>query len=136
MSEEKTIPMDTLAKVYRKIRDKKAALQTAFDTEVAGLNEQLEQISGAMKDQMLALGLTSVRTDQGTVVLMTKTRYTAQDWDAFKTFIVENDGIDLLEHRIAQTNMAKFLTENPDKIIPGLSSNSEYAVSVRKPTAK
>ena len=46
----------------------------------------------------------------------------------------ENDALDLLEKRIAQTNMANFLQENPTLVPPGLNSNSEYAISVRKPT--
>jgi len=63
-----------------------------------------------------------------------KTRYMSQDWDSFKTFMVENDALDLVERRISQLNMAKFLEENPDNIPPGLSSESEYAITVKKPT--
>jgi hypothetical protein len=48
--------------------------------------------------------------------------------------MVENDAIDLLEKRIAQTNMKTFLEENPGLVPPGLNSNTEYAVSVRKPS--
>jgi hypothetical protein len=87
-----------------------------------------------MKDQMLALGLASVRTTEGTVTLSTKTRYNTQDWDAFKRFVVTNDAVDLLEKRIHQTNMSSFLEENPGSVPPGLNSVQEYAVSVRKPT--
>jgi hypothetical protein len=46
----------------------------------------------------------------------------------------ENDALDLLEKRIAQTNMATFLQDNPTLVPPGLNSNSEYEISVRKPT--
>ena len=49
-------------------------------------------------------------------------------------FIKEHDAIDLLEKRIAQTNMATFLEENPGVYPPGLNSVTEYAISVRKPT--
>ena len=88
----------------------------------------------ALKDQMLVLGVSSVRTDQGTVVLSTKTRYNTQDWDSFKTFVLQHEAVDLLEKRIAQTNMSTFLEENPGLVPPGLNSVSEYAISVRKPT--
>jgi hypothetical protein len=63
-----------------------------------------------------------------------KTRYNTQDWDSFKRFIIENEAVDLLEKRIAQSNMAQFLTENPGLVPPGLNTSSEYDVSVRKPT--
>ena len=133
-TDEEKVPLDKLAKIYRKIRDKKGALQTAFDTEMAALDEQLSVLSGSMKDQMLEAGVTSVRTPEGTVILSTKTRYTVSDWDAFKGFVVEHDALDLFEKRVAQTNMANFLKENPETVVPSLSSNSEYSVSVRKPT--
>ena len=65
---------------------------------------------------------------------MTKTRYSTQDWDSFKAFLVEHDVLDLLEKRIAQGNMAKFLEDNPGLVPPGLNSTTEYDISVRKPT--
>jgi hypothetical protein len=68
--------------------------------------------------------------------LVQKTRYYTQDWDSFKKFVIEHDVVDLLEKRIAQTNMSKFLEENPTLVPPGLNSNTEFDISVRKPTAK
>ena len=128
------VPLDKLAKTYRRIRDKKTELQAKFDADLAALDEQLDILSGSMKEQMLAAGVTSVRTDEGTVILSTKTRYTVSDWDAFKGFVIKHDALDLFEKRIAQNNMSNFLKENPKTVVPSLSSNSEYSVSVRKPT--
>ena len=133
MSED-TIPLDRLAKVYRKIRDQISTLTKEYDTQVEVLKAQQEEIKNAMKDQMQALGVTSVRTPQGTVVMSIKTRYSTADWDSFKKFVVEHDAIDLFEKRIAQTNMKQFLEENPGVVPPGLNSNAEYDISVRKPT--
>jgi hypothetical protein len=134
MSEQ--IPLDKLAKVYRKIRDQISELTKEYDTQVETLKAQQTEIANAMKEQMQTLGVTSVRTDQGTVVLSVKTRYSTADWDAFKKFVMEHDALDLFEKRIAQTNMKQFLEENPGVVPPGLNSNSEYDISVRKPTAK
>jgi hypothetical protein len=133
-NETATIPMDKLARVYRKMQTKIQQLTAVYETEVEGLKAQQEVVKTALKDQMLALGVKSVNTTEGTVILSTKTRYSTQDWDAFKEFMKENDALDLLEKRIAQTNMATFLQENPTLVPPGLNSNSEYAISVRKPT--
>jgi phage tail tape-measure protein len=93
-----------------------------------------DEVANAMKDQMKTMGVTSVRTSEGTVVLSVSTRYNTQVWDSFKKFVVEHDAVDLLEKRIAQGNMRQFLEENPGAVPPGLNSNSEYSVSVRKPT--
>jgi hypothetical protein len=133
-SNEASIPMDKLARVYRKMQTRIQTLTATYETEVEVLKAQQEAVKTALKDQMLALGVKSVTTAEGTVILSTKTRYSTQDWDAFKDFIKENDAIDLLEQRIAQTNMATFLGENPTLVPPGLNSNSEYSISVRKPT--
>lgn len=132
-TESVSVPMDKLARTYRKIQARIQELTTAYETEIERLKVQQDVIKTALKDQMLALGLKSVNTQEGTVVLSTKTRYSTQDWDSFKTFIVQHDAVDLLEKRIAQTNMATFLKDNPGVVPPGLNSNSEYAISVRKP---
>jgi hypothetical protein len=132
MSEE-AIPLDKLALIYRKIRDKIALLTKEYDTQVESLKGQQDQIKFAMKDQMKALGVKSVSTDMGTVTLTTKTRYSTQDWDSFKEFILEHKMVDLLEKRIAQLNMAHFLEENPTVVPPGLNSSTEYDITVTKP---
>ena len=128
------IPMDKLAKVYRKMAAKIQELTTEYDAAVEEIKRQQDAVKTALKDQMLVMGVSSVRTDNGTVVLSTKTRYNTQDWDSFKEFIKEHDAIDLLEKRIAQTNMGTFLDENPGVVPPGLNTMTEYAISVRKPT--
>ena len=131
---EETVPLDRLAKIYRKIRTNIATLTQEYDTKVEELKAQQDEITNAMKDQMKAMGVTSVRTSECTVVLSVSTRYNTQDWDSFKKFVVEHAVVDLLEKRIAQTNMRQFLEENPGLVPPGLNSSSEYSVSVRKPT--
>ena len=87
-----------------------------------------------MKDQMLALGSSSIKTPEGTIILAQKVRYYTDDWDSFKQFVVEHDALDLFEKRIHQTNMVSFLDDNPGVVPSGLNSMTEYDVSVRKPT--
>ena len=128
------IPMDKLAKAYLKIRSAKSELTQKYEDELAALDTQEDQLETAMKDQMMAMGTKSMRTDFGTVMLGTKTRYTTQDWASFKDFVIQHDAVDLLERRIAQRNMAQFLEENPDLVPPGLNADTVYQISVRKPT--
>lgn len=133
---ETAIPLDKLAKVYRRIRDEIAVLTKDYDTKVEQLKATQDEIKSEMRDQMKALGVTSVNTPQGTVVMSVKTRYSTSDWDSFKKFVVTHDALDLYEKRIAQTNMKQFLEENPGSVPPGLNSSAEYDISVRKPSAK
>lgn len=128
------VPMDRLAKVYIKIRTKIAELTKDYESQVEALKVQQDELTSVMKTQLQALGGKAVKTDYGTVSLVTKTRYFAQDWELMAQFIMEHNAIDLLEKRIAQTNMAKYLEENPTAPPPGLQVMSEIQVSVRKPT--
>jgi hypothetical protein len=91
-------------------------------------------VKNEIKDRMRALGTKSMKTDFGTVSLMEKTRYYTNDWDSFKKFVIEHDAVDLLEKRIAQTNIKTFLEDNPSLIPPGLNSDTDFDISVRKPT--
>jgi hypothetical protein len=65
-------------------------------------------------------------------MLATKTRYYAQDWDAFGAFVISTGDVSLLEKRVAQTNMATYLKDHPGTAPPGLSSVSEISVTVRR----
>jgi hypothetical protein len=131
MSEEnEVVPLETLARVYRKIYLKTQEIQKQLDK----LEEQKDELKNAMKDQMRELGLKSVKTEGGNISLSTKKRYYTDDWDSFKTFMMDNDALDLVERRISQSNMALFLEENPGKVPAGLSSLTENTVTVTKPT--
>jgi len=133
-----TISLDRLAKMYIKMRDKVQDLTRVYETEVEGIKLQQAVITSAMKDRVRAMGdgINSVKTEHGTIMLSTKTRYYAQDWEAFGAFVIAQGDVSLMERRVAQGNMAKFLTEHPDAAPPGLSSVSEIEVVVRKPAAK
>jgi N-acetyl-gamma-glutamylphosphate reductase len=129
-----SVPMDKLAKVYRRMAAKIQQLTREYETQVEAIKAQQDVVKIALKDQMLKLGVKSVRTDQGTVVLSTTTNYNTQDWDSFKEFMKQYDALDLVQQRISQLNMRRFLEENPGVVPPGLNSMTEYGISVRKPT--
>ncbi len=129
MSEETAgdgINIDKLVAIHAKIKAKMDAL----DSQIATLEEQRTEVRLAIKDMMKEQNLQTVKTNSGTVSLMTKTRYNTQDWDSFKKFIIEHEVPDLLEKRIAQGNMATFLEENPGVVPPGLNSITEFDIRV------
>jgi len=132
--EGQDLPLDKLAKIRRKIRAELERRTKEFDEAQAQLQKQLDTVDSELRDRLKELGSTSVKTEYGTVIMSVKTRYTTQDWDSFKQFVMQNDALDLMEKRIAQLNMKRFLEENPGLVPPGLNSDSEYVISVRKPT--
>ena len=124
------MPVDRLVRIYMKMR---SAVQE-LDAQIEQIKAQQQEVKNEIKDRMRALGTKSMKTDFGTVSLMEKTRYYTNDWDSFKKFVIENDAVDLLEKRISQTNIKTFLEENPSLIPPGLNSDTDFDISVRKPT--
>lgn len=132
--EDTNIPLDKLVKIYRKIKMEIDTLTQEYDTKIEVLKSQQDEIKFEIKDQMKALGVSSVKSPFGTVSMILKTRYNTNDWSSFKDFILEHSAVDLLEKRVAQTNMAQFLEENPGVVPPGLNSVSEFEIRITKPT--
>jgi hypothetical protein len=127
------IPMDKLAKIYIRMRDKRSELTRDYEAQDAAIKAQQDEVASAMKEIIRAAGGTSMGTAHGTVSLKTSKRYYAQDWDAMGNFIIEHAAPQLLEKRIAQRNMDEFLEVNPGVVPPGLNIMSEITVSVTKP---
>ena len=125
---EEEVTLNRLVTIHSKIKSRIESL----DSQIAALEEQRTEVRMAIKDRMKAQGLKTDNTDSGTVSLITKTRYNTQDWDSFKQFILEHEVVELLEKRIAQSNMATFLEENPGVVPPGLNSVTEFDIRVTK----
>ena len=132
--EDTNIPLDKLVKIYRKIKMEIDTMTQEYDTKLEVLKSQQDEVKFEIKDQMKALGVSSVKSPFGTVSMILKTRYNTNDWSSFKDFILEHSAVDLLEKRVAQTNMAQFLEENPGVVPPGLNSVSEFEIRITKPT--
>lgn len=133
-----TIPLKKLARMYIKMREKMSELTREYDTATEIIKAQQAIVASTMKDRVRAMGegVNSVKTEHGTIMLRTTTRYYATDWEAFGAFVVAQGDTSLLEKRVAQGNMSEFLKNNPTVTPPGLNSISEIEVSVRKPSAK
>lgn len=133
MTEEvQQIPTDKLVKTYVKIRDARKELTEKYEKEDAELKEAMDTIEQQLLDACKTIGADSIRTPYGTVSRTVKKRYWTNDWHSFHEFLKEHEVFDLLEKRIAQTNMSTFLEENPDLHPPGLNVDSRYSVVVRR----
>lgn len=132
MDEE--ITMDMMAKCYINLRNKIQDITRQAETQVELLKAQQAELCSEMQKRLQAQGATSLKTPHGTVMLRVDRKYYPSDWDSFSTFIKENQCIELLEKRVAQGNLLAWIEQNPDKIPPGLSSASQYVVTVRKPS--
>lgn len=126
------VKADRLVKAYVRIRDRRKELATQFEKEDAELKDTLEVIEGELLNICKETGADSLRTEFGTVSRKLAKRYWTNDWHSFHEFLKEHGTLELLEKRIAQTNMTTFLEENPDLLPPGLQVDSKYTVTVRR----
>jgi hypothetical protein len=122
------IKVDKLVQTYIKIRDKRAELAK----QDSALGEQLDIIEAGLLETFKELGADSLSTPYGTVSRRISRRYWTTDWASFYQFLKEHDAVELLEKRIAQSNIRQFLEENPDLLPPGLNVDSRYTASVRR----
>jgi hypothetical protein len=126
------VPLEKLTRIYIKMRDKKAELEAELENQVGKLENDMGTVKAAILNHMKSLGVESLRTDAGTVYRTVRTKYTTSDWESMGKFILEHGVPELLEKRIQQTNMRVFLEENPDLLPPGLNSNMEYSVTIKR----
>lgn len=126
------ITADKLAKVYLKIRDRKAELKREYEEADAALAQQMDILSSQMLELCKSTGADSLRTDHGTIIKGKQTRYWTGDWSAMHKFILEQNAPELLERRIAQGAMSDWLENNPDKLPPGLNTDSKFVITVRR----
>ena len=131
MSEE-NVSAEDLAKVYIKIRTAKEEAAERHKQEIAEFNAALEALSAEMLEICKELDVSSMRTNEGTIIRKVHTRFATNDWDSLYQFIKEHDAYGLLEQRLHQTNMKQFLEENPDLLPPGLWSDSKYTIVVKR----
>jgi hypothetical protein len=123
---------DKLVKAYIKIRDKRKQIADEYEAEDKQLEESLDMISERLLEICKTTGADGFKTEFGTVTRKVAKRFWTNDWHSFHKFLLDHEAPELLEKRIAQSNMATFLEENPDLLPPGLNVDSKYTISIRR----
>lgn len=136
MTEQPTKTVEEMVKIYIKIRNTIKELETAYETELAKLEEEKEIVSQHLLNICNEQNVDSLKTASGTVSRRVNSRYWTSDWDQMYQFIRDHDAMFLLERRIHNSNMKQFLEENPDVMPIGLQAERKFVIQVRKPTAK
>jgi len=126
------LSVEKLTRTYVKIRDARADLAAKFKKEERILVEQQDVIKRALLDYCTEHGVESARTSAGIFYRTTRTRYWTSDWDSMNRFIMENKVPEFFEKRLNQGAIKQFLEENPEAVPPGLNTDVEYVVTVRK----
>ena len=135
MSETTELKLDDLVNVYLTIRNEREKLKACWEVKDGELEQDMKSLEQSMLTICNDTNASSIRTESGTVIRSLKERFTTNDWDNFKKFVLDNEAIDLLERRIHQGNFKEFMTEHKDEgLPPGVNVMREFTIVVRKPS--
>ena len=136
MSEE-VVKLDSMVKTYLTIRDEKERLAREYDMKDRELANDLAQIEQVLLSSCNDINADSIRTSVGTIIKTTRENFVCSDWDNFKSYVMDNEAIELLQQRIHQANFKEFLSGREEEgLPPGISTMREFKVTVRKPSNK
>ena len=135
MSETTELNLDELVKIYLTIRTEREKLKASWEVKDGELEQEMKLLEQSMLTVCNDTNASSIRTESGTVIRSLKERFTTNDWDNFKKFVLDHEAIDLLERRIHQGNFKEFMAEHKDEgLPPGVNVMREFTIVVRKPS--
>ena len=135
MSETTELNLDELVKIYLTIRNEREKLKSYWEVKDGELEQEMKVLEQSMLTVCNDTNASSIRTESGTVIRSLKERFTTNDWDNFKKFVLDNEAIDLLERRIHQGNFKEFMAEHQGEgLPPGVNVMKEFTIVVRKPS--
>jgi hypothetical protein len=135
MSETTELNLEELVKIYLTIRTEREKLKASWEVQDGELEQEMKLLEQSMLTVCNDTNASSIRTESGTVIRSLKERFTTNDWDNFKKFVLDNEAIDLLERRIHQGNFKEFMAEHQGEgLPPGVNVMKEFTIVVRKPS--
>ena len=127
---------ESLTRVFHKIKTTRERLRSEYKAE----DQQLEDQQKLIKEKLLSFfkdsEITSLTTEAGRITRSVKTKYWTSDWDEMYKFVVEHNVPEFFSKSLNQSNVKEFLDDNPDIVPKGLNADSEYVLSIYKPTKK
>ena len=129
--------LDEMVKAYIAIRTARENLYRQYKTKDNELGGELSQLEQVMLDECNSLNVESVRTNNGTITRTIKQQFACNNWDEFKSYVLEHGALELLQQRIHNGNFTEHMANHEGEgLPPGISSVREFSVVIRKPTSK
>lgn len=135
MAEPTEIPIpDTIEDIvaqFVKLRDRIKEADDAHKARLKAAKDHLEKLNGVLLDKLQAIGGDSVKTPAGTVYRTTRKSASIADGEAFRTYVIENEGFDLVDWRANALAVADFI-ESQGAPPPGVNYSLAHTVGVRR----
>lgn len=125
------IDTNKLVAAYVRVRDMKRELEAKHDAELKPLNDDLAQLSGALREFMEKSGSDGIKTEAGTCYLTTRYSASLADPSMFMRFVVDNDRFDLLDKKANATAVKDYVAET-GHLPPGCNLNAMMTVGVKR----
>ena len=129
---EAQVPVDTLVKIYVKIRDAKAAAKKEYEKAAAEFDAKLAMIATELKARAQMEGVEGFKTEFGTVFMPETMKTSCADWSAFGEFLKTHDPLEFMEKRISSTAVKEYMKQNEGQLPPGVSVFRETEVRIRR----
>ena len=114
------------------LRDARAALKSKYEAEDKGLKEQYERGEAWLMNELQTSGATGLKFECGSVIQSTTMQAAIGDWGALSRFIIENNEVDLLQHRVSTTALKSYLEVSGDKVPPGINVTNIRGITIRR----
>ena len=114
------------------LRDARAALKSKYEAEDKSLKEQYERGEAWLMNELQTSGATGLKFDCGSVTQTTTMQASIGDWGALSRFIIENNEVDLLQHRVSTTALKSYLEVSGDKVPPGINVTNVRGITIRR----
>jgi hypothetical protein len=127
------IDVEGLVSAYLAIRSAREKLLREYESEDAVLKRELSALESVMLNVCNDVNADSIKTQYGTVMRKLNERFYCNDWDNFRSFILEHGAVELLERRIHQGNFKEFMSSHDGEgLPPGVNVMREFGITVRK----
>ena len=127
------MPLDKLAIIRLKIRDKKTEVKKAFDAEYERLTKQEEMIDVEFMRRADAEGVDGFKMEGIATVFFTETmKVSGSDWTAFGEFLKTHDPLEFLEHRVSSKAVQAYMKANDGELPSGVSIFKARETRVRR----
>lgn len=126
-----TATIDRVVLAYRTLRDQKKEMQDRHKEELKPLDDKMEILENHLHQQLLASGVESMKTENGTVYRTNLSSVKVGDWEVALEFIKSNNLWHMLEKRLAKAAVEEFVTGQGHNV-PGTEITYVQKVNVRK----
>ncbi len=118
--------------VYNKIEDERDKIRNKYEKQDSALKKARDEIEQYMLSAMKEMGLQSFEIpNEGVATIKEKRRFGGSDWALIWDFVVRNNCVDMLQKRLLDTAVQRYLDEN-GTLPPGVSTECRKIIVVTK----